>query len=100
MMEKPFPKAPRPDVEPIALKPKQRLIDLTPAWEEHWQGMPEFVQEELRPYQTINVHFENKEDLLKFSELVGQKITPNTRFIWYPKVKIKRYMDKAYFDES
>lgn len=78
---------------------QETLIDLTPNWEEHWKDMPEFIQEELKPYQTIQIHFESKEDLQEFANLVDQKITPNTKFIWYPKVKIKRYMNKAYFDE-
>ena len=63
--------------------------DLPEPWEEEWQGMPEFVQEDKMPFRTIYVHFENQQDLEEFAELVDQRITSKTKFIWYPKAKIE-----------
>lgn len=37
-------------------------------WEKEWQDMPEFVQPNIMPYRTINIHFNNKNDVKKFKE--------------------------------
>lgn len=67
-------------------------------WRDHWGGMPEFIQDDLTPFKTIHVHFDNQEHVDKFAELVGQKITPKTKFIWYPKKENGRYTNKRYVD--
>ncbi len=69
-------------------------------WQQHWQNMPEFVQEDLSPAKTVIVHFENLSDLSAFAKLVDQRITPNTRSIWYPELEIGRFSDKRYVDEE
>ena len=74
------------------------LFDVPEGWEEEWQGMPGFVQEDQSPFKTIYVHFENRQDINKFAKLVGQTITIKTKSIWYPKAKIERYIDKQYID--
>jgi len=60
---------------------------MTP-WEElHWGGMPEFVQEDQRPYQSVNVILRTPADLAAFAELTGKEPdyrTP-TPFMWYPE---------------
>jgi hypothetical protein len=65
-----------------------------------WQGMPEFAQGDKTALQSIHVHFENKDAVDAFAELIGQKLTDRTRSIWYPEIKIERYADKRYSDES
>ena len=65
---------------------------------QEWQGMPEFVQEDLSPYKTIYIHFEKKEDMEGFSKLVNQRITLKTKFIWFPKPKNISFMNKIYED--
>lgn len=40
------------------------LLDLPESWEEHWKGMPEFIQGGLIPWRSIYVHFENESDML------------------------------------
>ena len=54
-------------------------------WKDEWKGMPEFVQEDKRPYKLILISFRNKEDLKTFSELIKQRITERTRSICFPK---------------
>lgn len=71
---------PEPSDEPTQLA----LFEKGASWELHWQGMPHFEQKNLMPYKTISVHFENRKDMNKFSELVGQKIGVDTPSIWYP----------------
>jgi hypothetical protein len=67
-------------------------------WKNHWQGMPEFIEDDQTAFKTIHVHFENQEHVDKFAELVGQRITPKTRFIYFPKQKKGSYADKRYAD--
>jgi len=65
-----------------------------------WVGMPEFIQEDLSPVRTLYVHFATHEDVEAFAELVGQTLTPKTRYIWYPKAEVLIANDKRYADES
>ena len=69
-------------------------------WKDEWQGMPEFVQEDLQPMQSIIVHFENRKDMDEFSALIDQKLTYKTKSIWFPKAEIGTIADKRYIDES
>jgi hypothetical protein len=68
------------------------------SWENHWGGMPDFGQGDLTPFKTIHVHFDNQEHVDKFAALVGQSITPQTHFIWYPKAQKERWANKRYVE--
>jgi ParB-like chromosome segregation protein Spo0J len=59
--------------------------------ENEWEGMPEFEHDDKTAYKTIHVHFKDQESVNHFSELVGQKISEATTFIWHPKQEIIRY---------
>lgn len=63
-----------------------------------WLGMPEFDQQDKRAFRSLPVHFNSQEDLDKFAELIGQKITEQTRYIWFPVTPVERYADKQYAD--
>lgn len=65
-----------------------------------WQGMPAFEHEDKTAYKSIAVHFKDQEAVAAFAVLVGQKITEQTRYLWYPEIEIERYMDKRYAPES
>ena len=69
-------------------------------YDEHWQGMPEFETDNLTPVQTIKVNFSTVEDVYKFAELVNQKLTEDTRSIWYPEAEKLSQTNKVYEDES
>ena len=56
-------------------------------YDEMWQGMPEFEQEDLTGYQSIHVHFRNAEDVTIFANLIEQTLTDKTRAVWYPKAE-------------
>ena len=85
----------KPDLTPD--DPAQiSLFDKGSAWENEWKGMPEFVQEDLEPWKTLYVHFENRKDMEAFAKLVGQRIGADTRSIWFPEAEIGRYTDKRY----
>ena len=69
-------------------------------WKDEWQDMPEFKMKDLTSEHSIIVHFENEKDLRDFAELVDQNIYTTTKSIWYPKLKIERFMNKRYIDEE
>lgn len=75
-----------------------KLFEEDEWWEEPWQGMPEFKQDDLEPFKSILVHFATREDLAAFAELVGQNIGGKTQSIWHPKQEIAHFTDKAYVD--
>lgn len=67
---------------------------------ELWKGMPDFEQEDLESWKSINVHFANEDDYRAFSELVGQALTQQTKAIWYPKLPNASYIVNECADES
>jgi len=52
--------------------------------EDHYKGMPAFVQENKKPYKKINVCFQTKQDFEQFRVLMEQPMTEKTKTIWYP----------------
>ena len=86
-------------------KSEQQLLfgkseDFTHDHENEWQGMPEFVQENLEPYKSITIHFSCEEDIQSFSMLIKQKITCNTKRFWFPKLVPAEFSNKRYIDEE
>lgn len=58
-----------------------------PSWADHWIGMPEYDQQDLMPWQSIKVHFTCSRDRDAFAQLVGQRLTDLSQWIWYPKAE-------------
>ena len=69
-------------------------------WKEHWQDMPEFIQEDLTSKRKIIVHFRNEEDVQKFAELIGQKISAKLPSLWFPELKKRSHYNKGFIDEN
>jgi hypothetical protein len=69
-------------------------------WKEEWVGMPEFIQEDLRPYRVINVRFRNEEDVKAFEKLMEQVISPKQKTLWFPKAEHRKASHLRYEDES
>lgn len=67
---------------------------------ELWKGMPEFEHEDKTAFQSLVLHFKDQAAVDAFAALVGQKVTPKTRYLWYPEVEIETYADKRYVPES
>lgn len=61
-----------------------------------WDGMPEYEHEDQTSAFRVIVHFATEANREAFATLVGQKITENTRSIWFPPAEIGRYADKRY----
>ena len=65
-------------------------------YDELWQGMPEFEQENQPSFQTIKVHFASRESRDEFADLIEQSITDKTISLWYPEKKADKLIDLAY----
>jgi len=61
-----------------------------------WNGMPEFKQEDKTAYRDIIVHLVDEAAVEKFQALVGQSLTPDTKFIWFPPQPNAPLVDKNY----
>lgn len=80
---------------------QQKLFEnLENKYEKEWNGMPEFNMTPEVPILTIKLSFKTKEDIQKFSELIGQKVTFTMENYWYPKLNRQAFSDKKYTDES
>lgn len=65
--------------EILAALGESRLMDREAAW----AGMPEFVQHDAGGISLV-MHFADEAALDDFSRLIGQKLTPATRYAWHP----------------
>lgn len=64
---------------------------------QHWKGMPEFAQEDLRPMFRTVVNFRSEEDLREFERLTGQVISRSSvNSIWFPPLIRSTFKDKQY----
>jgi len=69
-------------------------------YDEHWQGMPEFNQEDMSSWHSIKVHFNDEQALMAFAQLIGQTVTDKTKSIYYPKQIHADLLSKVVIDES
>jgi hypothetical protein len=76
------------------------LFDIEPDWAKLWEGMPEFNQKDLTPWHSLLIHFQKPSDFKKFSELIDQPLSIDTRSVWYPKAEIGRMMDKLFVSQE
>ena len=79
------------------------LLDVRPDWHELWRGMPDFVQENLMPWKTIEVHFHNRENRKAFGDLIGQEVSDNERYMrcfWFPEAEIGHFSGKLWVTDQ
>lgn len=70
-------------------------------WQKEWKNMPEFIQSKVgKEYHKITIRFENKEDLIAFSNLIHQKITNKTKSVWFPELERGVNANKIYVAEN
>ena len=50
-----------------------------------WDNMPEFTENDTHAHQSIRLHFPDENAVQEFARLLGQKITPKTKYLWYPE---------------
>lgn len=76
------------------------LFDIDPAWRDEWKEMPEFQQRNNEAFQKITISFACWEDVKKFGDLLGQRVTQETDTLWFPKPNILPPKAFIYADES
>ena len=81
------------------MKQKSLFDNLEDKYQTEWKGMPEFNMTPEVPILTVKINFKTREDVAKFSELIGQKVTFTTENYWFPKLNRKAFSDKKYIDE-
>ena len=73
--------------------------DLSP-WLCEWQNMPEYDVQDLAPKFSIIVNFACAQDVLDFSRLFSQTITPTVgrqlQSFWFPEQEIGHMTNKRY----
>ena len=74
-------------------------------WKEHWVGMPDFENEKNENHKKLVVNFRTQEDYDDFAILIGQKLTPKTRSIWFPVLipgadSLWRYINEDMLQEN
>ena len=66
-------------------------MDDEPIDDDLWVGMPEYESEDVSEIQSVKVNFLTQADIDDFAELVNQRITEKTRYIWFPRVEKDPY---------
>jgi hypothetical protein len=78
------------DLQPFFTDAEQAEItgidELDPCADAEWEGMPAADNEDVA-LRHITIHFHSDADVTAFAELVRQKITPKTKYLWYPAEK-------------
>ena len=69
-------------------------------YDELWEGMPEFNQNDADAPYSIRVNFYSLEDVEEFSRAIGQTVTEKTKFINYPAIKKENLKACMVRDES
>ena len=67
--------------------------------DKEWEGMPEPENQLVKPFKTLLVYFENKQDLDEFSKKIGVALTEKTKYTWYPEKEKKSHLDKEWISE-
>ena len=84
------------DVTEFRVEDQDALFDLDPDWRKEWAGMPEYDHKDLRPFDSVHVHFRNAEDKKAFLALVGPGNVVRQSSIWYPKLEPRKVSHLAY----
>lgn len=84
----------------MAKEQGQKLLFGEEQWRKEWQGMPEYEQADLMPWKSMTIHFASQYDLDDFIKLIGQKLTRETRFMWYPPQEVIKVAKKLRYADA
>ena len=59
-------------------------------WEDHWIGMPEFIQKDKEAIKQVTLNFEKAEDIELFNKTTGLSVTMETKGVFFPEVKSRK----------
>jgi hypothetical protein len=87
----------------IELRIEKLLQEISAVGEDissHWNGMPEFQQEDKTSFRDMIIHFQDQAAVDNFERLVQQTITDKTRYLWYPKQENMDTSNRSYGGED
>jgi hypothetical protein len=61
-----------------------------------WAGMPEFKQDDEMPHRRLIVNFASDAAVAKFAKAIGQTLSSDAKYIWFPAVKRDDRKARAY----
>jgi len=64
--------------------------------EDAWNGMPEFVHDDLLPHHQIIVSFKSDENIAEFAKLMKVQVGPRTKSVWFPPEENISTLDHTY----
>ncbi|MCP4549636.1 MAG: hypothetical protein GY835_24540 [bacterium] len=66
--------------------------------DEEWAaaGMPEYEHQDLTPFRSILVHFQDQAGVDGFAKLIGQSVPDAAKWLWHPAVERIRHRDNIY----
>ena len=67
---------------------------------DHWRGLPDFENDEIKTFKDVVVHFDQKEDLEAFIRLTGITITGATKSVYFPRREKADLKSQVYDDPS
>jgi hypothetical protein len=67
-------------------------------WYDIWRGMPEYMHKDLSPWKQVIVSFRSPADFEEFARVIGQRVGPRTRSIWFPEAEILHETSWRYAD--
>jgi len=67
--------------------------------ESEWSDLPEYNSENVDGIKII-FHFDTEGDILKLSELIGIKLTKNSRSTWFPAKENESTIDIGYYSDD
>jgi len=67
---------------------------------DEWEDMPEFEQEDKTKFSSVIVNFPTELDMIKFANLLQQKVTDKTKSIYFPEQKREGVLDISYEDSE
>jgi ParB-like chromosome segregation protein Spo0J len=68
--------------------------------EDEWEGMPEFHQEDKLGYRTVIVHLRDEQAVREFSQLMNQKLSGKTKYLWFPQAERNKTVNLRWQSES
>lgn len=72
------------------------LVDVQEDWRKYWTdaGMPDWLQTDCHPFQSLPVFFSSLQDREHFSTLLNTQLTGETSSIWFPPRVDRRWRKK------
>ena len=80
-------------------QPQIQLFENEPKWSDMWWGMPSFDMGDARPLYRVTVNLYSIDDLTRFGEVLGARVTTKTDTLTFPPEDLAKPSEWRYVDE-